>query len=171
MQVDTTLVVNGFLHTPMGYDISKFTSLEFPTIFYEAEISYDALLSYRWLTHFDIDIKSRLHGLQFNSGLRCYFIPGVDDFQSGKPVSPKVHTVGSTQSENLGSTVEIPSVIPSVILSVIPSVTLTCPVAHVSKTKGYKRYRVKVTPHIIKEDEEEGFKVFKELMFPKYFCT
>ena len=52
----------------------------------------------------------------------------------------------------MGSTVEIPSVIP------------TCPVGHVTKSRAIKRYRLKFTPQ--REDSEDDF---DEVMFPEGF--
>ena len=73
------LITNGYLHTPMGYSVDHHSNLEFPTTFFEAQIACDAILSFKWLAGFDVDIKSKLHGLQLNHGLKTFFIPGSDD--------------------------------------------------------------------------------------------
>ena len=52
--------------------------LKFPTTFYEADISVDALLSFSWLQDFDLDLRANAYGLQSNTD-PAYFTPGVTE--------------------------------------------------------------------------------------------
>ena len=52
--------------------------LEFETSFHEADIHVDAILSFRWLAAYNLDVKCKDYGLQSN-GDQKYFIPGVQE--------------------------------------------------------------------------------------------
>ena len=64
----------------IGQSPHEVVNLEFQTLFFEAEIACDAILSFKWLSQYNLDVLCRRHGLQLNT-TDIYFIPGLDETQ------------------------------------------------------------------------------------------
>ena len=77
----------------MGKSPHEVVNLEFQTTLFEAEIACDAILSFKWLSQFNLDVLCRRHGLQLNT-TDVYFIPGLDKTQVPESSGQlKIHVV------------------------------------------------------------------------------
>jgi hypothetical protein len=52
-------------------------SVTFDTTFYEANIAVDAILSYKWLSTFNVDIRNQAHGITINSVTPSVWVKGI----------------------------------------------------------------------------------------------
>ena len=51
--------------------------MECPTIFYDADIKVDAILSYQWLAKNKVNVRCERHGLEVNDPRGPMWVPGV----------------------------------------------------------------------------------------------
>ena len=58
-------------------DIGQPCIFECPTIFYNADIAVDAILSYEWLVKNKVDVKCNKHGLEINQPMGPLWTPGI----------------------------------------------------------------------------------------------
>ena len=49
----------------------------YPTVFYDANIGMDIILSYDWLRRADVDVRCRRHGLEANRPQGILWVPGM----------------------------------------------------------------------------------------------
>ena len=79
---------------PVGDSQAKLRPIEIQTLFIEADIAVDAILSFTWLAQYELDMKSHQYGLQTNSKPK-YFIPGTEeDEDSDSDIFSGVRTIG-----------------------------------------------------------------------------
>jgi len=93
------LILNGF---EIETGSCKFLSLG--TSLYEAEINNDLILSFSWLSEFELDMKANRYGLQ-TSGEPSYFIPGTVQPKMGRANEVNVrllHELGEDKVEQGG---------------------------------------------------------------------
>ena len=78
------VMVGGSMEAPcdvvlFGRDME--TGLEeeqaYPTVFYDADIGMDVILSYDWLRRANVDVRCRRHGLEANRPQGTLWVPGV----------------------------------------------------------------------------------------------
>jgi hypothetical protein len=108
----------------MGKSPHEVVNLEFQTTLFEAEIACDAILSFKWLSQFNLDVLCRRHGLQLNT-TDIYFIPGLDESQVPESSGQlKIHVVNplgdsdNSQSSPQGSSLVNPPLLAPVFRTI-----------------------------------------------------
>jgi hypothetical protein len=79
-------------------------SVNFDTTFYEANIAVDAILSYKWLSTFNVDISSQAHGITINSVTPSVWVKGIKNQPNHVSfnVPSKVHVVEAIDTTQMG---------------------------------------------------------------------